>query len=275
MKILIALKTCCRDLDLGFHEAIRATWGKDFAGKADVRFFTGCGEHQSGFGGYQQDETQLDCKDGYDDLPAKTTKIAEWSVQNGYDFTFLCDNDTFIIPHALLGTSFREYDYAGMFGLDPPIGSIFTYRDCHEILHERCEPWASGGVGYWISRHAANIIAAKGVQGWAEDLGVGQVLGPFIRAKVIHAIDLPDLECNASWHVKRFAVFEHKFFPEMIREIYRHGRPEPWYEEVASEEYDVMKMLSKQPKLKMLTNDEARARMESGRKFKEQRKNRR
>lgn len=271
MKLLIALKSCIRDLEQGFHQTIRETWAKDFGSQADVRFFVGLGD-KNGFVGFQPDEIELLCGDGYDDLPRKTQEICRWSVSEGYDFSFLLDNDTYVIPDLLLKVRFREYDYAGMFGEHPPIGTIFHYRDCHEIEHPECHPWSSGGCGYWLSKKAAKIIADAEVTSWAEDLWVGQVLGPHIIAEKLHAIDLKDFECHCTWHVKRLSVFEHKFYPEMIREIYRLGRPELWYKEVAADEYAALELIAKSPKTRVLPNKELQDRIKSAEAFRKRKR---
>ena len=43
MRLLIAIKSCERDMLNGCHTAIRETWGKDFPPNVDVRFFVGNG----------------------------------------------------------------------------------------------------------------------------------------------------------------------------------------------------------------------------------------
>lgn len=269
MKILIAVKSCCRDLDAGFHQAIRETWGKDFDWPGDtvnVRFFIGIGDRTTSKN--LQDETTLPCPDGYDDLPAKTEEILKWSFLQGYDMTFLCDNDTYIIPDNLNYTTFRNFDYSGRFGPEPVIGTRFSYRDCHEIQHDQCAPWASGGVGYFISRKAAEIVGRDGIEGWAEDLGIAQTLAPYIEKSEITAADLPDFECVSAWHVQRFSVFEHKFYPIFLHEIYRHHTPEKWYLEVAADEFKARELIAKQPKPRIITNDELEARRKSAQAWK-------
>lgn len=272
--ILVAVKSCARDLEAGLHQAIRETWGKDFPGNVDVRFFIG-GGLQLGFP-YKPDEIILYCPDGYDDLSKKTQGILQYSLINGYEFTFLCDNDTFVIPKLLVGTEFRAYDYSGRFGTNPPIGTTFDYRDCRRIMRIGCHPWASGGVGYFLNRRAAQAIADTVITptDWAEDLWVGQVIGPHVIAGDMTAADLPNFECQCAWHIKRFDIFEHKFYPEMIREIYERGTPEPWYHEIKKDEAKVLEIQAAQkiPKTRVPSDEELVARQKSANQFRKSRR---
>lgn len=83
----------------------------------------------------------------------------------------------------------------------PAIGTTFHYRDAHGN-YPNCHPWASGGVGYFLSRSAAQLVARSEPNVWAEDMFVGQVLGPHIQNGEITAADLP-IECESAWHFPR------------------------------------------------------------------------
>ena len=184
---------------LGYHDVILNTWGKDIPPGVDLRFFSGdaaCWMLNPG-----PEEVFLQVSDDYMSLPLKTKGIIEWSLQNGYGYTFLCDTDTFLIPDKLMRTSFPKYDYAGRFGAMPAIGTTFHYRDAHGD-YPNCHPWASGGVGYFVSRKAGELVARSQPEVWAEDLWIGQVLGPHIQAGTITASDLP-IECDSAWHFPR------------------------------------------------------------------------
>lgn len=186
MRLLLAIKSCQRDLDRGYHDAIRQTWGRDTRG-ADLQFFTGA---------------DLNAPDDYDSLPFKTREILRRSIQSGYDFTFLCDTDTFIIPSRLMSCDFQRYDFSGRFGSMPELGKTFNYRDQRGV-YNNIHPWPSGGVGYFVSRKAAEIVVATDPVVWAEDMFVGQALGPHIQSGAITAKDLPGFECCVSWHFPR------------------------------------------------------------------------
>lgn len=196
MRLLIAIKSCQEHRLAGHHGSILNTWGKDVPSDVDLRFFIG----DAGRFEPKSDQTVcLGCPDEYAGLPRKTKAILGWSLWNGYDYTFLCDTDTFVIPNHLLRCGFESWDYSGRFGPSPQIGTTFEYRDEHQTI-EKCHPWASGGIGYFLSRKAAELVARSWPTQWAEDLHVGQVLGPHIQAGEITAADIPDFECNISWH---------------------------------------------------------------------------
>ena len=179
MKLLIAVKSCQHHRERGDHQVIRDTWGKDVTG-ADLRFFVGLTGPT--IAAPYDDEEVVDCKDDYDSLPYKTREILRWSLSEGYDYdyTFLCDTDTYVIPDKLMKSGFEQFDYAGM--NSRPATETFSYnaldrwKKDHYI--EKCWPWMSGGFGYFVSKKAARIIVEHEPNIWAEDLWVGQVLWP-------------------------------------------------------------------------------------------------
>jgi len=196
MRLLIAVKSCVQHLDLGFHNIIRETWGKDakLAGM-DVRFFTG-----PSFQHREHDEVILDCPDDYNNLPKKTQAICKWAVGKIYSHIFLCDNDTYIIPSKMRACNFESFDYTGK--IDRPFGETFSYRtvsrDGVMENHPNSYPWASGGFGYFLSRQAFHLIAETMPIGWAEDYLVGQTLGPLYNTGEISMLTTPGGEY--SWH---------------------------------------------------------------------------
>ena len=194
MKLLVAVKSCMRDRARGAHDAIRNTWGARVQG-ADVIFFVGSSPLNVFL---EDDEDSLPVSDDYYSLPSKTREILRWSAQRGYDFTFLCDNDTFIIPSRLMDTGFERYDYSGKFSRAP--GTQFLrYADDHGV-YLNLHPWCSGGFGYFVSRKAAEIVASAKPRVWAEDMHVGQVLGSYIRDGYLKAAHLADFAGDVSWH---------------------------------------------------------------------------
>jgi hypothetical protein len=199
-RTLIAVKSCWRDLNRGDHDVVRNTWGRDaWHTPFDARFFMGEKDMALLI---LDDEIQLDCSDDYDSLPHKTRQILAWSTDQDYDHTFLCDTDTYIIPRLLAGCHYEDYDIAGRFGAMPALGSTFNYRDARGT-YPNSHPWPSGGVGYFVSKLAAKLIVASEPTVWAEDMHVGQVLGPLIQAGQIKAVDIPDFECRIAWHFPR------------------------------------------------------------------------
>lgn len=194
-KILVAIKSCLRDLDLGFHDIIKSTWGADLAGKADLRFFTGEDTRPR-----EQGHIMLHVADDYNSLAKKTRHICRWMSGKVYDYIFLADTDTYVSVRKLLSSGFEPYDYAGK--IDRSYSETFAYtainRDGELEHHISCYPWASGGYGYMLSRRAAIKVADSEHISYAEDLTVGNVLGPSIRSGEMLALHIPG--DTISWH---------------------------------------------------------------------------
>ena len=209
-KILIAVKSCQQDMNRGYHSVIRETWGKDVKAAdpdLDLRFFVGSPNLNVGIQTNPDDETFLDCADDYANLPYKTREILNWSEEHYYDHTFLCDTDTFVIPAKLMKTGFERWDYSGK--IDRPIGQTFQYdavdREKKHTWLGLCYPWASGGFGYFVSRRAAQYVVEQEPNIWAEDLWLGQLLGPYSsdgsgRTGGFKVSHLPDLANVSTWH---------------------------------------------------------------------------
>jgi hypothetical protein len=193
-KLLIAVKSCIQHLDMGYHDVIRQTWGKDAKALGiDVRFFVGQGLQGSRSLKYQPDEIALSCSDDYNSLPFKTKEICLWANSKVLDHIFLCDTDTFLIPKLMLQTGYEKYDYAGK--INRPFGEPFPYimvgRDGRTQLHAKALPWASGGYGYFLSKKAANVIGYNTPIGWAEDFITGQLLGNLYNTGDITMLNTP------------------------------------------------------------------------------------
>jgi hypothetical protein len=195
MKLLIAVKSCQADMVRGDHQVIRDTWGKDIVG-ADLRFFVGAGETS------REDEVNLGCPDEYHALPYKTRAILKWSINNGYDYSFLCDTDTFVIPNKLMQVNFTAFDYVGVNGR--PLGVTFPYnaKDRNGVDHfiSHAWPWASGGYGYFLSKKAAEYVVVREPDLWAEDMFVGSVLGPLYNEGKIKMSNMNLLEGTCTFH---------------------------------------------------------------------------
>ncbi len=179
-KLIICVKSCQRDLDSGLHDAIRSTWGRDArAAGIDVRFFVGAQDFRSR---YASDEIGLACEDGYEDLPFKTREICKWASSKMLSHIFLCDTDTYVSIRNLLSSGWEEYDYTGM-TLHRP-NKIFQQSYTTEglgggqVVLSPCYTWCSGGNGYFLSLAAAREVAYAFPTCWAEDMFVGQVIGP-------------------------------------------------------------------------------------------------
>ena len=221
MRLLVAVTTCVKDIQKGCNQAIRDTWAKDFSG-VDVRFFRGQSDLRDSFG--SSDEIVLNCPDDYDGLPFKTRRLAEFVVQNGYDFLYKADTDTFLKPDRLLSCGFEQYDYAGKFV--PPnftVGrAMQDLKDERGIRHSISYPWASGGVGYFLSRRACELVARTEPTHWAEDFWVGQLLSQ--NQREYRLCDLPNFEGTVSWHHCSTGQ-KREFNPTWMYDAYRKGQP--------------------------------------------------
>jgi hypothetical protein len=152
------------------------------------------------------DEIGLDCPDDYISLPLKTKAMLTWFLEAGPSHMFLCDNDTFISSSRFANINYRDFDYAGTFSLWPQgsqVGKTFRYNDGRNNIHENCYSWASGGYGYFVSKKAAEIIIETEPCSWAEDLSVGQALGPHIVSGFIKAHDFTPYPGVVTWHFQK------------------------------------------------------------------------
>jgi hypothetical protein len=209
MKLLICIKSCQRDLERGDHNVIRSTWGKDAKTLGiDVKFFVG-----SNCSKYESDEVHLKCDDSYDALPYKTREICKWASGKLIDYIFLCDTDTFVIPKLLLESGFETADFAGRFNgnISKPFRYEAVDRNGVAEVHERCYPWASGGLGYFLSKKAFTEIAFEHPTSWAEDLWVGDVLGKLAATGEVSILDIS--ERNYSFHFPQ-ATYKSQYDPK-------------------------------------------------------------
>lgn len=181
MKTLVAVKSCEAHRGAGFHIPILNTWGKDLPKSVDLRFFIGTTNEVSLLLGSWATEV-LETPDDYNSLPLKTKAILVWFLNTDYDRVFLVDTDSYI-DHRFFSLVLN-YDYIGK--IDREAGVTFPYtavdREGNCTFIPECYPWASGGFGYMLSRKAAEIVVATEPMTWAEDLYVGQALGPHIKS---------------------------------------------------------------------------------------------
>jgi len=180
-KLIICVKSCHRDLSGGYHNPIRSTWGAVAkASGVEVRFFVGRDDSRSH---YERDEIVVDAGDTYADLPFKTREICRWATGKIFDHIFICDTDTYIYMKHLLESGYERYDYLGH--MLHPLKQKWRYETTtltgEREVHDPCYTWASGGVGYMLSKDAVKEVAYDFPNSWAEDLWVGQVVGPHIQ----------------------------------------------------------------------------------------------
>jgi len=219
MSLLLAVKSCERDAQQGFHQAIRETWGT--YANAPVNFFIGGERVLSVVSG---DEVRLNCPDGYWELPHKTKAILQWFLGwTEHSHIFLMDCDTFVSPE-FFQLNYQEYDYAGRFGFWPTgtkMGTTFAYNDGLGNTIDPCHAWASGGYGYFLSRKAAQLVVDSTPMSWAEDLWVGQVLGPHIIDGSVKGHDF-EYDGRMVWHIHKGK--NQPFTPQRIRDYFQGAR---------------------------------------------------
>jgi hypothetical protein len=160
MKTLIAVISFQGDAENGNHDNIRQTWGKDVASAgADLRFFIGrrdkvyAPKADEILIPWQEDGTRTCAHPYWHAEPGCTCVeywqvlyrgILDWSIRNGYDYTYLAENDTFLIPRKLMKIGFENYDFSGW----------MMYLKADQPDHFYVEP----GAGYFLSKRAAEIV---------------------------------------------------------------------------------------------------------------------
>ena len=221
MSLIIAVKSC--QAHQSYHQAIRDTWGPTV--HAPVLFFMG-GNTNRVF----EDEHVVPSPDDYMSLPTKTQQILRWLVRNEtFDHVYLCDNDTFVRSSRFANLEYPKYDYSGHMNKLCDVGKTAFYRD-HIAVFNECHPWASGGIGYFLSHRAAKLIAFCEPNVWAEDLWVGQVMGPQIQEKKMFGSHLENFNEHAAWHFKRTRKYP-QYDPEMMYRSWELGTPDKMYAE--------------------------------------------
>lgn len=236
-RLLIAVKSCHRDRALGFHDAIRSTWARDFGPNATLKCFVGLEPNQQPLMGHpsgsainlSSHEVLLDCPDDYMSLPFKTREICRWSLSRLFDYIFLCDCDTYVNAKKLMALPYEFYDYSGYFSRNEAMGETFYYRD-HMGEYPECYPWASGGVGYFLSKRAAYEIADTYPKVWAEDMYVGQIIGAHVRRGDLSAGKL-SME-GAAEHFRKTKKLP-EFKVEMVYRAHKDGGFQGIYNENA------------------------------------------
>ena len=225
-RILIAVKSCFADRDGGFHDPIRKTWGSNLLPNVDLRFCVG-DDKKDVPRPLSSDEIFVEASDDYHSLPWKTKAILEWFLFYGrHNYIFLCDTDSYVMLPKLTTCGFENYDYMGVNTW--PWGETRAYdapnRDGVVTHIPNCFGWASGGFGYFLSRKAAEFVAKETPQIWAEDMFVGQVLGPLIKKGEIRVGNLRQGE--VAYHYTRTQT-EWSYKPELkwMEQMHaRHGQ---------------------------------------------------
>jgi hypothetical protein len=209
MKTLFAVISYQGDVDNGNNQLIRETWGKDvkddlwfFIGRRNSRFVPQADEALVDFQFSRKCqhawwESYKDCCQDFWQVQARD--ILRWSLEQNYDFTYLCSTDTFLIPHKLMMTGFEHFDYSGYF---IPEELSLGVRSTWDIYNEKRYAWADVGNGFFLSREASRIVLASPVDHQYTDQHIAQHLGPWIERKQIVAGRLQEFRNNISWHFR-------------------------------------------------------------------------
>jgi hypothetical protein len=137
-----------------------------------------------------------------------TIEMLRWSLDQDYDFTFLCCNDTFVVPSKLKATDFANYDYSGIFYPPDraPLGETFD-----EPFYKRpAYAAADAGTGWFMSRKASQLVVDSRQEDYfgTSDQYVGQVLGPHIKSGNITAKVLDNFHHVAAWHYREEGILD-------------------------------------------------------------------
>jgi hypothetical protein len=162
-------------------QAQRRTWLKDAVRLAiEYRFFLGATAQPKPFDPRRpqsareqseqivrplHDQIFLDVPDGYPQLPQKTRAMIRWAYDEGYDYLFKCDDDTYVRPERLLASGFEKYPYSGF------VRTTSVFGRGSEVEH------AQGGAGYWLSRELmALLLEYDTTMEGAEDINLARLL---------------------------------------------------------------------------------------------------
>lgn len=213
MRVLISVYSHSGDSVNGNHQKIRDTWGRHVA-PWDLRFMIG----HRGAPGWQAapDEILIPCDRACADdwllwnlyYQEMTIETLRWSLDEGYDHTFLCCNDTFIVPSKLRQTDFANYDYSGIFY--PPNGTPLGSTFPDPFYKRPAYTAADAGTGFFMSRGAARYVVESNQADYfgTSDQYTGQVLGPRITSGEIAAKNLDNFHQIAAWHYREEGIID-------------------------------------------------------------------
>lgn len=141
-------------------ELCQSTWLRDspvdFHGFSDEELgLTEIDQHQNDIDPIRTHRTQL---------------MVRWALDRGYDYLFRTDTDTYVWLNRLLACGFEQHDYMGW--------SVGYPR---YLEREWAINTAHGGVGFFLSRRAMEIVANAPVEKYSDgkywgDLWAGQQL---------------------------------------------------------------------------------------------------
>jgi len=171
---LILIASCKAWRTNGINDAARKTWIAAWGDRISYKFVLGRGCENP-----LEDELVLDVDDSYDGLTHKVQASRKWANDNGFEYTFHCGADTYVIVPRLLSCDYEQHDYSG-----------FLIHDEHRLYAPRNIQFAQGGGGYWLSANAGLWVAAAEIPSWigkAEDVFVANALAE-VGCKPVHDV---------------------------------------------------------------------------------------
>ncbi len=182
MKLIIGILSC--EAYATKRRAIRATWlSQPLPRGVLALFLVGRPGLQPRIDG---DLLYLNCSDTYEGTPYKTCAFIQYCLDHWrFDHLFKCDDDTFVAMDNLLSYDVSQKDYVGAFtGSRDSFNRTWHFGKCTDPAAEVpyngpwVAPYASGGMGYFLSYAAARVVVAKAspAKEIYEDKMVGDIL---------------------------------------------------------------------------------------------------
>ena len=132
-QLIIVVLSCRKNLDR--QKAIRSTWAKDFS---NVIFLVGDSEKDE----LIDDILYLNVEDDYQHTPQKQIQGIQF-IKKFCDYTFNCDDDTYVDVNKLLKCGYENYDYMG--------AEVDNFDGFFKHAY--------GGSGFFLSHNAMFILS--------------------------------------------------------------------------------------------------------------------
>lgn len=155
LKLLIVIGSYVQGALKGENQAVRETW---LTGCPYPHVFVHSGEKRDG---WLPDELFTGTPDDYFEYMQMNRASMQYALDQGFDYIFHCDRDTYARPENFAVTRFEHYDYMG-YPLSSPNHPGLIY--------------GSGGAGCFFSRKAMQAIVDSTVHDPYGDIAVGMAL---------------------------------------------------------------------------------------------------
>lgn len=151
MNPVVLVTSCYRDVHNGNEQVQRETC---FANSyIPYKFILGGGNIKR-----NEDELIFDeVPDDYHNCSWKTREGCRWALENGYDYIFKCDIDTYLFTDRLLKSGFEKRDYVGRF-VDDLAQNWLISANQHEIINLNGNHVRASGFAYGLSVKAAEVL---------------------------------------------------------------------------------------------------------------------